>query len=152
MSSADVIKGLNGLLADSVVFYHKLHNYHWNVRGPGFFTLHEVFEKLYTEWATVSDDLAERVLALGSTPLPTLAAVLEHASLGEETGSPNAEGMVASVLQDLTAQRDRMLAVSEVAQASGDKTTENLLDDFIDAIAKHAWMMSAYLDKTTNQS
>lgn len=152
MSDPKVIEGLNGLLADAIVFYHKLHNYHWNVRGPQFFTLHEQFEKLYTEWATIADDLAERVLALGSTPLPTLASVLEHAKLAEETGSPDAAGMVASIRHDLHAQRERMLEVSKAAQAAEDKTTENLLDDFIDAIAKHVWMMSAFLDKSADAS
>ena len=148
---SDVIDGLNGLLADATVFYYKIHNYHWNVRGPQFFSLHEEFEKLYTEWATVVDDLAERILALGGRPVPTLAACLKLARVVEETGTPDASGMVGAILNGLHAQRERMKEVSATAQKADDKTTENILDDFLDSMAKHAWMYAAFLGRGVNE-
>lgn len=151
MSSQATIDGLNGLLADAIVFYYKLHNYHWNVKGPNFYTLHEQFEKLYDEWADIADDLAERIKSLGGFPLPTLAACVEHAKVAEETGSPDATAMVTQLVKDIHTQRERMKAVSETAQSVQDKTTENVLDDFIDATAEHVWMLSAYLGKNADE-
>jgi len=151
MSDQNVIEGLNGLLADAVIFYYKLHNYHWNVRGPQFFTLHDKFEELYKEWADLADELAERVLALGGIPLPTLSIALQNAEVQEESGSPNASDMVAQVRADMHLQRDRMKRVSEMAQRAGDKSTENLIDEFLDSSAKHIWMFSAFLGQSANE-
>lgn len=151
MSDQSVIDGLNDLVSDATVFYFKLHNYHWNIRGRQFFTLHEQFERLYTEWAGVLDELAERVLSLGGKPIPNLRTAIEHAAIKEEDGSPKTADMVRSVLTDLQTSRDRMKAVSELAQKADDKTTENILDDFIDATAKHVWMYGAWLDKTVDE-
>ena len=143
-----VIEGLNGLLADAAVFHYKLHNFHWNVRGPNFFTLHDRFEALYNEWSSAMDELAERVLALGGAPIHTLASALDLAVIREEPKTIDAEAMVAATVRDLRASADRMRSVSEAAQQSGDKTTENLLDEFIDSTAKHIWMLQAYLGKS----
>lgn len=151
MSSQNVIEGLNNLVADATVFYYKIHNYHWNVRGRNFFTLHQQFEELYTEWAVVLDTLAERVLSLGGKPVPTLKDALERSVIAEETGSPKPAEMVDRLVKDLHTSRDRMKAVSELAQSADDKTTENILDDFIDATAKHVWMYGAWLDKTVDE-
>ena len=152
MADDKTIDMLNGVLADATVFYYKLHNYHWNVTGPGFYTLHDVFEDLYKEWSGILDELAERVKSLGGDPLPTLAKCVEVSGIKEETERDlDANTMVQRTLNDIHAQRERMKAVQERAQEVNDKTTENILDDFVDASAKHVWMLSAFLGKRADQ-
>ena len=83
--STSVSESLNGLLADSTVFYQKLRHYHWNVTGPGFFELHQKFEEVYNRWNVFIDEVAERVIALDSIPLHTLVQVLDQAHLQEHS-------------------------------------------------------------------
>ena len=73
MSNQNVIDGLNGILADSIVMYQKLHHYHWRVKGRGFYQLHGMFEGVYDEFAEVTDSVAERILMVGGAPLASLA-------------------------------------------------------------------------------
>lgn len=152
MANDELVKHLNGVLADSTVFYYKLHNYHWNVEGPSFFTLHEVFESLYTEWAGIMDTVAERVKGLGGRPVPGLKAVVELSALADEGETLSAEAMVERTVRDIHTQRERMKAASAQAVAANDKTTENILDEFLDSSAKHVWMLSAFLGKSVGAS
>lgn len=145
MSNDAVASGLSVVLADSIVFYHKLHNYHWYVTGKLFFSLHAKFEELYDHFADVVDDVAERMLTIGAKPHPTLASALEAATIKEETGSPSPEDMVKILKADMLAQRDQMLKVIEAAEAADDRGTANLLDDFCDEIEKTCWMIDAWL-------
>jgi starvation-inducible DNA-binding protein len=139
-----VIDQLNGLLADSTVFYQKLRNYHWFVTGPHFFALHAKFEELYDEWAEKIDEIAERILAMNGRPLPTLAEVLKHAELSEETGQPNAKQMVQNLHDDMQTLADRFTQVRDAADGAGDTTTVNLLDEYIDKMRKNLWMLRAW--------
>ena len=91
MSQQDVVKELNQQVANWTVAYTKLHNFHWYVKGPNFFSLHEKFEELYNEASQYVDDLAERILAIGGNPVGTLKESLEI-SIVDEAGknySPN---------------------------------------------------------------
>jgi len=151
MSDSPIISALNGVVADAAVLYYKLHNYHWNLRGPSFFTLHEKFEEMYNSYHDQLDELAERVLQLGGRPIGSLAAALQQTAVTEETGTPTAEQMVQAALDDIQKARARMLEASKVAREHGDKTTENILDAFIDRSAKNAWMLAAYLGKTVRE-
>ncbi|MEM0983019.1 MAG: DNA starvation/stationary phase protection protein [Planctomycetota bacterium] len=151
MSDTPIIDSLNGLVADAIVLYYKIHNYHWNLRGPSFFTLHEKFEEMYDEYHDQLDVLAERVLQLGGRPVGNLSQALQLTALSEETGTPRTEQMVQTTLDDVHQARERLLAASKVAQEHEDKTTENILDDFIDRTAKNVWMLGAYLDKTVRE-
>lgn len=139
-----VIDQLNGLLADSTVFYQKLRNYHWFVTGPHFFALHVKFEELYDDWAAKIDEIAERILAMNGRPLPTLAEVLKHAELSEETGKPNATQMVQNIRGDMQTLTDRFAQVRDAADEAGDTTTVNLLDAYIDEMRKILWMLRAW--------
>lgn len=141
----DVTQDLNNLVADTTVLYMKIHNYHWNVKGPAFFTLHEKFEELYTELAGHLDVIAERILQLGHQPIGSLKQALEHAAICEETETIDAHAMVTRTLADLETYRGRTHAAITSAQSAGDRTTENILDDIIDSLAKHAWMFRAFL-------
>ena len=101
----DIASALNPLLADYAVFYQKLRNYHWNVKGPLFFNLHEKFEELYLDAAEKVDGIAERILALGAKPHSTMAEFLGAASLEEDAGNPDANGMVKNLIADMEALR-----------------------------------------------
>ena len=87
---AAIAQGLSRLLADSYTLYLKTHNYHWNVTGPLFNTLHTMFETQYTELAVAVDEIAERIRALGFPAPGSYAAFAELTSITEETGQPSA--------------------------------------------------------------
>ncbi len=150
-SAPSTISHLNTLLADATVLWYKLHSYHWNVTGPHFFTLHAQFESLYTDWHGTLDALAERIRALGGRPLSTLAEALRATTLTEDPSTPAAADMVHNALRDIHALRERAQAAQRIAEAEHDTTTQNLLDNLIDAAATQAWMLSAFLDERPHE-
>lgn len=150
MADSKVIDGLNGLLADSTVFYQKLRHYHWNVEGRHFFELHAKFEELYTKWATHIDDVAERILTLDATPLHTLKGMLGGASLKEDESIPAAPKMVDAILNDLDAMHKAAAGVIAAAEDADDRGTANLLDDLSDGIEMDMWMLRAWKKQTGN--
>jgi starvation-inducible DNA-binding protein len=139
-----VIDRLNGLLADATVFYQKLRHYHWNVGGNEFFTLHAKFEELYTAWAVVIDDVAERILTIEGVPLHTLASMLTVTRLHEDESLPAANEMVDNIIADIGAIRARAGEVIAAADQTGDRGTTNLMDATVDALEKNAWMLHAW--------
>ena len=135
---------LSALQADATVFYQKLRNYHWFVTGPQFFELHVKFEEMYDDWAQKIDEIAERILALKGRPLPTLAEVLKHATLSEETGAPAAAQMVQNIHDDLITLSERFMQARAAAEEVGDSTTVNQFDGYIDQMQKTLWMLRAW--------
>ncbi len=142
---SNVTDALNLLVADYQVHYQKLRNYHWNVKGPLFFGLHEKFEELYNAAALHVDALAERVLALGEKPLSTLKEQLAHARLAEDEGNPSAEAMVETTMADLSTLNDSLRATAKLAGEAGDDGTVNMLDTMADEQEQTAWMLRAFL-------
>ena len=145
MSNQNVINGLNGILADSIVMYQKLHHYHWRVKGRGFYQLHGMFESFYDEFAEVTDSVAERILMIGGAPLASLTQALELSSVKEDVTVPDGQRMVANLATDLESFRTKVRGVVEMADESGDRGTVNLLDPIADGLDKKLWMMEAYL-------
>ena len=140
-----VVKILNEQLSDWNLLFVKLHNYHWNVKGSDFFTLHEKFEVLYNEAAVNVDEIAERVLALGATPAGSFKEYLELTTLKEATGKENAREMVEQIVNDF-----KMVVASakngiDVAGEAGDDTTVDLLTQIHVALEKHVWLFTAFL-------
>lgn len=144
MADTKVTDGLNGLLADSTVFYQKLRHYHWNVEGRHFFELHAKFEELYTKWADTIDEIAERILTLDATPLHTLKGMLDGASLKEDESIPEAPAMVDAIMADLDALHAAAMKVIGAAEADDDRGTANLLDAINDGIEMDLWMLKAW--------
>lgn len=145
MSNQNVINGLNGILADSIVMYQKLHHYHWRVKGRGFYQLHGMFEGLYDEFAEVTDSMAERILMIGGAPLASLAQALELSAVQEDVTVPDAQRMVATTAADLQAFRAKVREAVKLADDGGDRGTVNLLDPIADGLDKKLWMLEAYL-------
>ena len=94
----DIAKNLSKVLADSYTLYLKTHNYHWNVKGPMFQTLHLMFEQHYTELATAVDEIAERIRSLGERAPGSYAEFSKLTSIKEEKGTPKAKDMIAGLL------------------------------------------------------
>ncbi len=93
-----IVAGLSRLLADTYTLYLKTHNYHWNVTGPMFTSLHTLFEEQYTELATAVDVIAERIRALGEFAPGSYQAFSQLTAIKEETEVPGAEEMLKNLL------------------------------------------------------
>ncbi len=138
---------LNDLVATWSVLYTKLHNYHWYVSGPSFFTLHAKFEELYNETTLTLDEIAERILALGGKPVATLKEHLEMSLVEEATGKESAEEMVQTIINDFSVMMDALNKTMETAAEMGDDRTEDLLNAKFQSLEQHSWMLSAFLGK-----
>lgn len=143
-SVADISSSLNVQLANWSVLYVKLHQFHWLVKGPHFFTLHEKFQELYEEAALRTDELAERVLAVGGRPLSTMRDYLTASTLSEGTGRETALDMVRSVAADYrTMSRELKEAIPAIEEA-GDAATADMLIGIAEGLEKHIWMLDAF--------
>ena len=142
---ATVTNLLNKQVANWTVLYTKLHNFHWNVKGPHFFTLHQKFEELYTEAAVHIDTLAERVLSIGGKPVATLSASLQTASIAEAQGNESAEQMVETVVRDFAILLEETKLAMEAADQAGDEATADMLLAIRSGLEKHVWMLQAFL-------
>lgn len=136
---------MNQQLTNWTVLYTKLHNYHWYVKGPNFFTLHEKFEEFYTETATYIDEIAERLLTIGGKPVATLKETLEVATIEEAKGGETANEMVKIILQDFTTLTNDIEQLLEVAGDANDEETADLFLGIKATLEKHIWMLQAYL-------
>lgn len=145
MPDNKLIDALNQLLADHAVYYQKLRNYHWNVKGPAFFQLHQKFEEMYLLAQEHVDSIAERILALGGHPHSTMQAYLEASRITEDPRTPDAHEMVHGLRADIEALSGSSREVRALAEERGDDTTINLLDEIADVQAQDAWMLRAWL-------
>lgn len=144
-TKANVVGVLNKQVANWNVLYVKLHNYHWYVTGPHFFTLHEKFEEFYGEAATYIDELAERILALEGKPLATMREYLEVSTIQESTSTESAEEMVYSLVNDYSAMIQELKEGMEVAEEADDQTSADMLLAIHTTLEQHVWMLSAFL-------
>ncbi|MGY3716735.1 Dps family protein [Sutcliffiella cohnii] len=136
---------VNKQVANWSVLFIKLHNYHWFVKGPEFFTLHAKFEELYTEAATHIDSLAERLLAIGGEPVGTMKEILEISSIREAEGEKSAQQMVASIASDFDVLISELREGMEIAEQAGDETTGDMLLAIHASVEKHNWMLKAFM-------
>jgi len=143
----ELSKILNHQIANWTVLYTKIHNFHWYVKGESFFTLHTKFEELYNEAALNLDEIAERLLAIGGSPVATLKEALAESSVKEATGKEDAPGMVQSLVNDYTMMVEELDKGMELAEELGDDTTADLLLKIHESLQKHNWMLSSFLGK-----
>ena len=147
MSNTTLTKQLNELVATWSVLYTKLHNYHWYVTGPAFFTLHAKFEELYNEVTLTLDEYAERMLSLGAKPTATLKEHLTLSLIEEASNQETAEQMVQNTIDDFQKIMDALQKAMEAAAEAGDDRTEDLLNGTYQSLEKHTWMLKAFLGK-----
>ncbi|MBT2694837.1 Dps family protein [Bacillus sp. ISL-55] len=143
----ELTQSVNKQIANWTVLYIKLHNYHWYVTGPEFFTLHAKFEELYNEAALHIDELAERLLSMGDKPVATMSAALEIASVKEATENESATDMVASIVDDYSTMIQELKKGMELAEEVNDETTSDLLLSIHSGLEKHVWMLNSFLGR-----
>ena len=135
------------MLADSYTLYLKTHNYHWNVTGPLFQTLHAMFEEQYTELATAVDIIAERIRSLGLPAPGSYTQFHKLASVKEETGLPSAKDMIRNLLSGHETTAKTARSVFPSAEEGGDEATLDLLTQRIHIHEKTAWMLRSLLEE-----
>lgn len=138
---------INQLIANQGVLFVKLHQYHWYVQGPDFFTLHEKFEELYNETSTYFDMFAERLIAKGKKPFSTLGEYLEHATISEKAYDEQitVKEMVSQLIEDYKAIISLLLEGIDLSGKGNDAVTEDMLIGYKEHIDKTIWMLQAYL-------
>lgn len=142
-----IADGLSRLLADTYTLYLKTHNYHWNVEGPMFQTLHTMFEVQYTELALAVDLIAERIRALGHYAPGSYAQYAKLSSISEETGVPGAQDMIKNLVKGNEAVSKTARAIFPVVEKSSDEPTADLLTQRMQIHEKTAWMLRSLLEK-----
>lgn len=145
MANKTLIEQLNDLVATWSVLYTKLHNYHWYVNGPSFFTLHTKFEELYNEVTLNLDEVAERILSKGGKPVATMAEHLAMSHIKEASGAESTEEMVQTTITDFKTIMAFLKEAMDQASEEGDDRTEDMLNATYQSLEKHAWMLSAFL-------
>lgn len=140
-----IADGLSHLLADSYTLYLKTHNFHWNVTGPMFNTLHTMFEVQYTELALAVDGIAERIRALGFPAPGTYAAYSKLSSIKEEDGVPDWKEMVKQLVEGSEAVVRTARSIFPAVEAVGDEPTADLLTQRMQLHEKTAWMLRSLL-------
>ncbi len=142
---AEIANGLSRLLADTYTLYLKTHNFHWNVTGPMFSSLHLLFETHYVELAEAVDVIAERIRALGYPAPGSYKAFAELSSIKEAEGVPSAEAMIAELVEGQEAVTRTAREVFPFVDKVSDEPTADLLTQRMQIHEKNAWMLRSLL-------
>lgn len=136
---------LNNLLANYQIFYINARGFHWNIKGEKFFELHAKFEELYNDVFVKIDEIAERILTLGHTPLHTFSGYVSSASIKEAANVSDGTEAVRSVLAGFTVLIEAQRELLTLSGEAEDEGTNSLMSDYIRQQEKMVWMYSAYL-------
>ncbi|MFD0862035.1 Dps family protein [Sungkyunkwania multivorans] len=145
LETAEIVVAINKLMANYIVHYHKLRNFHWNVEGADFFELHQQFEVEYDKVKENIDILAERIRVFGIKPRYTLKQFMALAEVGEVDGELSSLQMVKEVLKDFGIIHDSLLNVANFALEAGDMATEEIMMDMIRDLEKRNWMFTSFV-------
>ncbi|MBY0316942.1 MAG: DNA starvation/stationary phase protection protein [Bdellovibrionales bacterium] len=140
-----IAKGLSTLLADSYTLYLKTHNFHWNVMGPMFNTLHVMFEQQYTELHTAVDEIAERIRSLGELAPGSYTEFGKLTNIKESHGAVAAEEMIAQLLAGHETVAKTARSIFPAAEKGNDEASLDLLTSRIQLHEKTAWMLRSML-------
>lgn len=145
--SKSLAEGLNNLLADYMMFYQNTRGLHWNIKGEKFFELHMKYEELYNDLLVKVDEVAERILTLGATPLHTFDDYKKVAKIKSVSNVSDGNEGVQSILEafeTIILRQRELLAISSDAEDEG---TNALMSDYISEQEKLVWMYSSFLNK-----
>lgn len=145
-SREEISNGLSKVMADTYTLYLKTHNYHWNVTGPMFTTLHLMFEQQYMELALAVDAIAERIRALGFPAPGSYKQFAALSSIAEEDGVPPAVVMISRLVEGHETVARTSRTVFSTASAANDQPTSDLLTQRMQIHEKTAWMLRSLLD------
>ena len=141
---ANVVVALQSLLADFQVYYTNLRGFHWEIKGRGFFVLHEKFESMYDDTASKIDEIAERILTLGGTPENKFSEYLKVARVAEVSGVSSSREAVENILETykhFIAEERNLIALAEEAN---DVVTADMLTGYLKEQEKMIWMLVAF--------
>ena len=141
-----IVQGLSALLADSYTLYLKTHNFHWNVTGPQFQTLHLMFETQYNELALAVDLIAERIRALGAPAPGSYAEFGKLTSIKEAAGVPKAVEMIRQLLDGQETVIGTAKKAFPAAESAEDQVTMDLLTQRLQIHEKTAWMLRSFTE------
>ncbi|NOY48485.1 MAG: DNA starvation/stationary phase protection protein [Chlorobi bacterium] len=144
----DLANDLNGLLANFQLYYQNLRGIHWNIKGKRFFDLHVKFEELYNDANIKVDEIAERVLTLGETPLHTFDDYISRAIVPIGKNISNDEKAVRLIVDSLTELLKIERDLLDKSGEANDEGTNSMMSDFITEQEKTVWMMKAWLNET----
>jgi starvation-inducible DNA-binding protein len=145
----EIAEGLSRLLADTYTLYLKTHNFHWNVTGPMFQTLHLMFETQYNELALAVDLVAERIRALGFPAPGTYTEFSRLSSIKEDEGTPGAQEMIRSLVRGQESVVRTARSIFPVVERANDEPTADLLTQRMQVHEKTAWMLRSLLVEET---
>jgi len=144
----DLVKNLNCLLADLNVFYRKLQNYHWNVKGKDFFTMHEKLEEYYDEINEQIDEVAEHILMLNNEPLGTMKDYLDNTCITEAKNEKIDEcEVIKNIIADYNTLFKKVSEIKEEADNQKEYGTSSLMDNYISLYMKNLWMLNQTISK-----
>jgi starvation-inducible DNA-binding protein len=139
---------LNQLLANFQLYYQNLRGIHWNIKGRAFFDLHAKFEELYTDANLKVDEVAERILTLGATPLHTFDDYIKAGKVPVGKDISKDEDAVRLIIDSLTELLKIERQILEASDDANDEGTNSMMSDFITEQEKTVWMMKAWLGET----
>ncbi len=143
--SVELSDSLNELLANYQLFYQNARGFHWNIKGEKFFELHLKFEELYTDALLKIDEIAERILTLGFTPLHTFTDYLRQSSIKEAKSIGDGKKAVENLLEGFKILLQAERKILELSGTAEDEGTNALMSDYIRQQEKSVWMYSSYL-------
>ncbi len=143
----ETIKNLNILLSDLNVFYRKLQNYHWNIKGRDFFLIHGKLEEFYDKINEQIDEVAEHILALGGEPLGTLKDYLNITKITEaENKKVDSSYIINEIIKDYSALLQDVKNIKNFADKEEEHKTSALMDDMIEDYSKILWMLKQSME------
>jgi len=144
--SKNLFDKLNEYLANQQIMYIKLHNLHWYVKGSSFFTLHAKLEELYDQTAQIIDDVAERLLALGGSPVASLKKALALSSVKELEDAPiSSDDTIHSLISDVEYWIHDTKEIVKLAEDNDDGATADQFNGYLAEYQKLLWMLKAYI-------
>lgn len=141
---------LNALLANYHIFYQNVRGFHWNIRGEKFFELHAKFEELYTDALVKIDEIAERILTIGYTPLHSFSDYIKNSEIKETVGVSDGVKAVEAILESFKILLLKERELLKHANDADDEGTSALMSDYIREQEKSVWMYNSFLGKRSN--
>ena len=145
--SEQLAKKLNTLLANYQLFYINARGFHWNIAGEKFFELHLKFEEIYSDSLLKVDEIAERILTLGYTPIHSFSGYIKASTIKEATNVSDGKKALKIVLESLQTLLLLEREILELASNTNDEGTSALMSDYIREQEKSVWMYNAFLKK-----
>ncbi|WP_136254153.1 Dps family protein [Onishia niordana] len=144
-SASQLADRLNALLANYQIFYMNVRGYHWNVKGNQFFELHTKFEEYYTDLLLKVDEVAERILTLGHTPVHAYSDYVKMSDIAEDKDVHDGQSCVRGILQGYQSLIGLQREILSIASDADDEGTAAQVGDYIREQEKTVWMLNAYL-------